>query len=156
MGPMFCGLNLKCRDLPNGNLALGRAVHWALTRNFARHVKTYEELPLPGRRRRVARRGLAEQPEGRREIGGIRFQGFEVGSTWMAGWSISRLPNRPPANIRGIVCRLNRKLPMCLGRIACRASRCVLDRIGRGTHSRDSLCKARETALGRFWQRETG
>jgi hypothetical protein len=40
--------NLKQPDPPNGNLALGRAVHWALTQNFAQKIETYEDLPLPG------------------------------------------------------------------------------------------------------------
>ena len=40
--------SLKEPDPPNGNLALGRAVHWALTRNFAQKVETYEDLPLSG------------------------------------------------------------------------------------------------------------
>ena len=39
---------LKQPDPPNGNLALGRAVHWALTQNFAQKVETYEDLPLFG------------------------------------------------------------------------------------------------------------
>lgn len=40
--------NLKEPDPPNGNLALGRAVHWALTQNFLQKVETYEDLPLSG------------------------------------------------------------------------------------------------------------
>jgi hypothetical protein len=40
--------NLKHPDPPNGNLALGRAVHWALTQNFLQKVETYEDLPLSG------------------------------------------------------------------------------------------------------------
>ena len=40
--------NLKQPDPPNGNLALGRAVHWALTQNFLQKVETYEDLPLTG------------------------------------------------------------------------------------------------------------
>ncbi len=40
--------NLKQPDPPNGNLALGRAVHWALTQNFAQKVETCEDLPLSG------------------------------------------------------------------------------------------------------------
>jgi hypothetical protein len=40
--------NLKRPDPPNGNLALGRAVHWALTQNFAQKAETYEDLPLFG------------------------------------------------------------------------------------------------------------
>src|ERR1700689_2284541 len=39
---------LKQPDPPNGNLALGRAVHWALTQNFDQKVETYEDLPLCG------------------------------------------------------------------------------------------------------------
>jgi RecB family exonuclease len=39
---------LKQPDPPNGNLALGRAVHWALTQNFAQKIETYEDLPLSG------------------------------------------------------------------------------------------------------------
>ncbi len=39
---------LKHPDPPNGNLALGRAVHWALTQNFAQKIETYEDLPLAG------------------------------------------------------------------------------------------------------------
>jgi len=39
---------LKQPDPPNGNLALGRAVHWALTQNFLQKVETYEDLPLTG------------------------------------------------------------------------------------------------------------
>ena len=39
---------LKHPDPPNGNLALGRAVHWALTQNFAQKVETYEGLALSG------------------------------------------------------------------------------------------------------------
>ena len=38
----------KHPDPPNGNLALGRAVHWALTQNFAQKIETYEDLPLSG------------------------------------------------------------------------------------------------------------
>ena len=38
--------NLKHPDPPNGNLALGRAVHWALTQNFTQKIETYEDLPL--------------------------------------------------------------------------------------------------------------
>jgi hypothetical protein len=40
--------NLKHPDPPNGNLALGRAVHWALTQNFTQKIETYEDLPLFG------------------------------------------------------------------------------------------------------------
>jgi CRISPR/Cas system-associated exonuclease Cas4 (RecB family) len=39
---------LKISDPPNGNLVLGRAVHSALTQNFAQKVETYEDLPFPG------------------------------------------------------------------------------------------------------------
>ncbi len=39
---------LKHPDPPNGNLILGRAVHAALTQNFAQKVETYEDLPLSG------------------------------------------------------------------------------------------------------------
>jgi RecB family exonuclease len=39
---------LKLPDPPNGNLVLGRAVHWALTQNFAQKAETYEDLPLAG------------------------------------------------------------------------------------------------------------
>jgi len=39
---------LKISDPPNGNLVLGRAVHWALTQNFAQKIETYEDLPLLG------------------------------------------------------------------------------------------------------------
>ncbi len=39
---------LKQPDPPNGNLALGRAVHWALTQNFVQKVETYEDLPVTG------------------------------------------------------------------------------------------------------------
>ncbi len=40
--------NLKLPDPPNGNLALGRAVHWALGQNFLQKIETYEDLPLLG------------------------------------------------------------------------------------------------------------
>jgi RecB family exonuclease len=40
--------NLKHPDPPNGNLALGRAVHWALAQNFTQKIETYEDLPLFG------------------------------------------------------------------------------------------------------------
>ena len=40
--------NLKHPDPPNGNLALGRAVHWALAQNFTQKIETYEDLPLLG------------------------------------------------------------------------------------------------------------
>lgn len=40
--------HLKHPDPPNGNLALGRAVHWALTQNFAQKAETYEDLPYSG------------------------------------------------------------------------------------------------------------
>jgi RecB family exonuclease len=40
--------NLRQPDPPNGNLALGRAVHWSLTQNFLQKVETYEDLPLAG------------------------------------------------------------------------------------------------------------
>src|SRR5215471_634881 len=39
---------LKQPDPPNGNLALGRAVHAALTHNFAQKIETYEDLPVAG------------------------------------------------------------------------------------------------------------
>jgi CRISPR/Cas system-associated exonuclease Cas4 (RecB family) len=39
---------LKQPDPPNGNLILGRAVHSALTQNFAQKMETYEDLPLSG------------------------------------------------------------------------------------------------------------
>jgi hypothetical protein len=39
---------LKFADPPNGNLALGRAVHAALADNFGQKVETYEDLPLAG------------------------------------------------------------------------------------------------------------
>jgi RecB family exonuclease len=40
--------NLRYPDPPNGNLALGRAVHRALTQNFAQKVETCEDLPPSG------------------------------------------------------------------------------------------------------------
>src|SRR5580698_7260471 len=40
--------NLRLPDPPNGNLALGRAVHSALAQNFAQKVETYEDLPVSG------------------------------------------------------------------------------------------------------------
>jgi len=39
---------LKHPDLPNGNMALGRAVHAALTHNFAQKIETREDLPVAG------------------------------------------------------------------------------------------------------------
>src|SRR5450631_1994337 len=60
--------NLKQPDPPNGNMALGRAVHWAITQNFLQKVETYEDLSLPGVlaifREAWAREGdLAEFPD---------------------------------------------------------------------------------------------
>jgi hypothetical protein len=39
---------LKHADPPTGKMALGRAVHAALTRNFAQKVETQEDLPVTG------------------------------------------------------------------------------------------------------------
>jgi RecB family exonuclease len=39
---------LKYADPPTGKMALGRAVHAALTQNFAQKVETQEDLPLIG------------------------------------------------------------------------------------------------------------
>jgi hypothetical protein len=39
---------LRHPDLPNGNMALGRAVHAALMNNFAQKVETREDLPVAG------------------------------------------------------------------------------------------------------------
>ena len=39
---------LRYPDPPNGKMALGRAVHAALTQNFAQKLDTYEDLPVPG------------------------------------------------------------------------------------------------------------
>jgi CRISPR/Cas system-associated exonuclease Cas4 (RecB family) len=39
---------LKVPDPPNGNMALGRAVHSALSENFAQNVDTREDLPTDG------------------------------------------------------------------------------------------------------------
>jgi PD-(D/E)XK nuclease superfamily protein len=37
---------LKCVDPPTGKMALGRAVHAALTQNLAQKVETQEDLPV--------------------------------------------------------------------------------------------------------------
>jgi hypothetical protein len=42
---------LKLPDPSSGNLALGRAVHWAIAQNFLQKIETYEDLPLAGVRR---------------------------------------------------------------------------------------------------------
>jgi len=39
---------LKYPDLPTGKMALGKAVHAALTQNFAEKLETYEDLPTLG------------------------------------------------------------------------------------------------------------
>jgi hypothetical protein len=39
---------LKYADPPTGKMALGRAVHAALTQNFAQKVETQEDLPVTG------------------------------------------------------------------------------------------------------------
>src|ERR1700674_6059279 len=39
---------LKCPDPLTGKMALGRAVHAALTQNFAQKVETQEDLPVIG------------------------------------------------------------------------------------------------------------
>ena len=39
---------LKCADPATGKMALGRAVHAALTQNFAQKVETLKDLPVPG------------------------------------------------------------------------------------------------------------
>lgn len=39
---------LRYRDPSNGKLALGRAVHAALTQNFAQKMESYEDLPISG------------------------------------------------------------------------------------------------------------
>ena len=39
---------LKCADPATGKMALGRAVHAALTQNFAQKVETQEDLPVTG------------------------------------------------------------------------------------------------------------
>ena len=39
---------LKYPDPPTGKMVLGRAVHAALTQNFAQKLDTYEDLPVPG------------------------------------------------------------------------------------------------------------
>ena len=38
---------LKYPDPPTGKMVLGRAVHAALTQNFAQKLDTYEDLPVP-------------------------------------------------------------------------------------------------------------
>ena len=39
---------LKYPDPPTGKMALGKAVHAALTENFAQKLDSYEDLPLSG------------------------------------------------------------------------------------------------------------
>jgi hypothetical protein len=39
---------LKYPDPPTGKMVLGKAVHAALTQNFAQKLDTYEDLPVPG------------------------------------------------------------------------------------------------------------
>jgi len=39
---------LKVPDPPNGKMALGRAVHYALTNNLTQKLDTREDLPVPG------------------------------------------------------------------------------------------------------------
>ena len=55
-GPLFHGLpgalvvqvRAQIPDPQTGNLALGRAVHAALTENFAQKLETREDLPITG------------------------------------------------------------------------------------------------------------
>ncbi len=39
---------MKYPDPPNGKMVLGKAVHAALTQNFAQKLDSYEDLPVPG------------------------------------------------------------------------------------------------------------
>ena len=48
---------LKYADPPTGKMALGRAVHAALTQNFAQKVETQEDLPMTGAVRYSGTRG---------------------------------------------------------------------------------------------------
>jgi len=54
---------LKLSDPPTGKLALGKAVHAAITENFAQKLETREDLPLAGVRALYRQAWMAESKE---------------------------------------------------------------------------------------------